>query len=137
MAICQCYHAGFTRAEIAEYLDKRVSEKRVEDALLWEQKQIVLRSEVQSVYDAWVQVRALKRKANAVLERQFLSLTAKTRRFAIKEIAELIDQELEYANRLRELSREVITDAGHVDIANLPAGVFSADLEPDGGGDTS
>ena len=131
--ICEAYHAGFDLASIKELLGSRITSLEVEAALDWERDQVLVRSEIQSVYDALLATRDLRKKANLILDTQYYSVTAKTRRFAIKDVQELIDAELRYSDRLRELAGEVDNVQEHVGLASLPAGIFSEDLEPESG----
>lgn len=133
MAICEAYHAGFDVAGIAQLLGKRISQLRVEQALDWEREQLLMRSEIQSLYDALLETRKLRKQANQVLAAQWHSVATKTSRFAIKEVRELIEQELQYAERIRELATEIDGVSGYEGLRNLPAGLFSEDLEPGGG----
>ena len=133
IAICEAYHAGFDIEGISVWVGSKVTMRQLGSALEWEREQVVIRSEIQSTFDALIETRRLRVKANKVLDAQWSSLTARTRRFAIKEVKELIDAELGYSNRIRELAREVDAAEGHEGLSNLPAGIFSADLEPDGG----
>ena len=133
IAICNAYHAGFNLAGICEWTGHKVTHRQLGSALDWEREQIVIRSEIESLYDALLATRRLRSQANRILQEQWQSVTAKVRRFAIKEVQELIDAELGYSDRIRELARAVDAVEGHEGLANLPAGIFSADLEPDRG----
>ena len=130
--VCEAYHAGFSLAEIKQLLSSRITALDVEAALDWEREQLLVRSEILALYDAVVETRRLRKQANLVLEVQYKSVMAKTRRFAIKEVQELIDAELGYWERIRELTAQVDEVSGHAGLGSLPAGIFTEDLEPDG-----
>jgi len=131
--ICECYHAGFNATEISKYIGKRVSIPLINAALEWEHSQMVLRSEIQSLFDALLQVRELKKKATLLLDRQLSSVVCEVPGGAIRDLQRLIEAEVDYARRIRELSEQVDDVPGRSDFDNLPAGFFSADLEPGGG----
>lgn len=130
--ICEAYHAGFDLEGIKHWTGEAVTHRQLGSALEWEREQLVIRSEIQSLCDAILETRRLRVKANKILDAQWTSLTTRTRRFAIKEVQELIDAELGYSDRIRELAQKVDAAEGHEGLANLPAGLFSADLEPEG-----
>lgn len=131
--ICEAYHAGFDLQGIKQLVGSRVTHADLQKALAWEREQVLLRSEIESLYDALLATRKLRRQANLILDTQYKSVMAKTRRFAIKEVQELIDAELEYSNRIRELAKAIDDIQGHAGLRSLPPGIFTADLEPDGG----
>lgn len=131
--VLEAHHAGFSLVEIKQLVSSRITRADLEEALEWEQEQLVVRSELLSLYEALSETRTLRKRANMVLEAQYRSLTARTRRFAIKEVQELINVELEYKSRIRELAAQVDDVSGHAGLESLPAGIFSEDLEPDGG----
>ena len=130
--VCEAYHAGFSLTEIKELVSSRITLLDIERALDWEREQVLVRSEILSLYDALLATRRLRKQANMVLDRQYKSLTAKTRRYAIKEVQELIDAELGYQSRIRELAGSVENVSGHAGLESLPAGIFSTDIEPAG-----
>lgn len=136
-AICDAYHAGFNLEGICEVLGKRVSRKRLTAALEWEREQMVLRTEIQSVYDALLETRRLRVTGHRILERRLRSITGGCARFAIRDVQRLIDAELEYTDRLRALTEQVDVGEGDADIADLPAGLFRPDIEPVPGDDAS
>ena len=65
---CSCYHAGFSKTEIEKELGKSVSKAYIEEALEWEQQQIIPRNEIGALYDALIQTRKLKKQANQMLQ---------------------------------------------------------------------
>lgn len=129
--ICEAHHAGFSVTEIKQLISSRITTLDVEAALEWEREQLLVRSEILALYDAVIETRRLRKRANLVLEVQYRSVMAKTRRFAIKEVQELIDAELGYWERIRELKAQVDEVSGHAGLESLPAGIFTEDLEPD------
>ena len=131
--ICEAYHAGFSLSEIKVLISSRITLLEVEAALEWEREQVLVRSEICALYDAVVETRKLRKQANRVLEVQYRSVMAKTRRFAIKEVQELIDAELKYWERIRELKGQIDDVSGHAGLGSIPAGIFTEDLEPDSG----
>lgn len=133
--ICQAYHSGFSLQEIKVLLGNRIKASDIEAALAWERQQLLVRSEIQSLYDALIATRELRKKANLILNVQYNSVMARVRRFAIKEVQELIDAELAYSDRIRDLVRQVDDVSGHAGLESLPAGIFTEDIEPGGGDD--
>ncbi len=131
--ICEAFHAGFDLQGIKQVVDSQITHVDLERALAWEREQVLVRSEIQSLYDALLATRKLRKQANLILDAQYNSVMSKTRRFAIKEVQELIDAELEYSNRIRELAKSLDHVSGHAGLESLPAGIFSASLEPDAG----
>ena len=131
--ICEAFHAGFSLSEIKVLISSRITLLELEAALDWEREQLLVRSEIVALYDAIVATRRLRKRANLVLDVQYTSIMAKTRRFAIKEVQELIDAELGYWERIRALKEQVDEVSGHAGLGSLPAGIFTEDLEPDGG----
>ena len=129
--ICEAHHAGFSVTEIKQLISSRITTIDVEAALEWEREQLLVRSEILSLYDAIIEMRRLRKQANLVLKVQGKSVMAKTWRFAIKEIKELIDAEVGYWERIRELKAQVDEVSGHAGLEILPAGIFTEDLEPD------
>ena len=130
--ICECYHAGFNATEISRYIGKRITFAQVDAALEWEHSQMVLRSEIQAMWDALIETRELKKKANIILDRQLSSVTGQVAHGAVRDVERLIEAEVHYASRIRELSGDVAAVPEFADFGSLPRGIFSADLEPPG-----
>lgn len=118
--ICECERAGLSLSETSEYLRIPISEYKWKQALAWYYNQISVRSEIESVYNAYKQVQELKRDASAFFRAQRTNVMMDAKRINIRDIERLIDKELEYADRIRELARQIVGGAGDDDIRDLP-----------------
>ena len=129
--ISSCHNAGFSKFEIEEKLGKSISNYHLENALNWQQEQTILSDEIGSLKNALIQTRKLKKQANQMLRINYNSIHASldTCTYLIKQISELIEAELNYKIRIDALSKELDSKNPFADIAALPLGIFTPNLE--------
>lgn len=118
--ICRCERSGFSRTETSDYLGMPITEYKWKQALAWYYNQISVRTEIESVFNAFKQTQELKREAFAFFRMQRDTVMMDAKKINVRDIERLIDKELKYADRLRELAKQIVGDAGHDDIADLP-----------------
>lgn len=139
MKICDCERAGLSYIQTNERLLRlegfSISEHVWKRALEWQSNQISVRLEIESLYRAYLQVQELKRAAISFLIDQQEAIGKDPEKINIRSIERLIDKELEYANKIRELTGQLVSGEGQDDFGDTYD--WLSEIETDGTGKPS